>query len=204
MSEEMILVVPRTELDRLGDFQGLHFEVERYLSAFFTPPAPRFMPRSAAETDPAFKQIIPYAIFTHAGRVLSYVRGGKGGEKRLSARRSIGIGGHMNATDGAGAAFDMAAYERALAREIGEELRVETPCRQRAVALLNDDSTEVGRVHIGVVHVFECETDAIAGGEATIADLAFHPLDDLRRQRDQMETWSQICMDHIQLLLGGS
>jgi predicted NUDIX family phosphoesterase len=191
-------------LDRLGDFQGLHFEVERYLSAFFTPPAPRFMPRSAAETDPAFKQIIPYAIFTHAGRVLSYVRGGKGGEKRLSARRSIGIGGHMNATDGAGAAFDMAAYERALAREIGEELRVETPCRQRAVALLNDDSTEVGRVHIGVVHVFECETDAIAGGEATIADLAFHPLDDLRRQRDQMETWSQICMDHIQLLLGGS
>ena len=202
MSEEMILVVPRTELDRLGDFQGLHFEVERYLSAFFTPPAPRFMPRSAAETDPSFKQIIPYAIFTHAGRVLSYVRGGKGGEKRLSAKRSIGIGGHMNDTDGAGAAFDMGAYERALAREIGEELRIETPYTQRAVALLNDDSTDVGRVHIGVVHVFECETDAVACGEAVITELAFHEQDALRLERERMETWSQICMDQLHLLLG--
>jgi predicted NUDIX family phosphoesterase len=202
MSEEMILVVPRTELDRLGDFQGLHFEVERYLSAFFTPPVPRFMPRSEAETDPSFKQIIPYAIFTHAGRVLSYVRGGKGGEKRLSAKRSIGIGGHMNDTDGAGAAFDMGAYERALAREIGEELRIETPYRQRAVALLNDDSTEVGRVHIGVVHVFECETDAVACGEAVITELAFHEQEALRLERERMETWSQICMDQLHLLLG--
>jgi predicted NUDIX family phosphoesterase len=202
MSEEMILVVPRTELDRLGDFQGLHFEVERYLTAFFTPPVPRFMARSAAETDPGYKQIIPYAIFTHAGRVLSYVRGGKGGEKRLSAKRSIGIGGHMNDTDGAGDGFDMAAYERALAREIGEELRIETPYRQRAVALLNDDSTEVGRVHIGVVHVFECDTDAVTCGEAVITELAFHEKEALRSERESMETWSQICMDQLELLLG--
>lgn len=204
MSEEMILVVPRAELDRLGDFQGLHFEVERYLKTFFTPPAPRFMPRSAAETDPKFKQIIPYAIFTHAGRVLSYVRGGKGGEKRLSAKRSIGIGGHMNDSDGAGAAFDMAAYERALAREVGEELRIQTSYRQRAVALLNDDSTEVGRVHLGVVHVFECETDAVTSGEAALTELAFHEQDLLRREFAAMETWSQICMTHLHLLLGAS
>jgi predicted NUDIX family phosphoesterase len=209
MSEEMILVVPRSELDRLGDFQGLHFDVERYLGAFFTPPVPRFMRRSQAETDPSFKQIIPYAIFTHAGRVLSYVRGGKGGEKRLAAKRSIGIGGHMNDTDVAShdsaaaksAGFDMEAYERALARELNEELRIETAYSQRPVALLNDDSTEVGRVHIGVVHIFECETDSIFCAEAALTDLAFLTQETLLSEHNNLETWSQICMDQLPKLL---
>lgn len=201
MSDEMILVVPRSEFERLGAFQGLHFEVDRYLSALLTPPSPRFMARSLAETDTSFKQIIPYAIFTHEGRILSYVRGGKGGEKRLSAKRSIGIGGHMNDTDAAGEAFDLAAYERALQREIAEELRIQSPYRQRPVALLNDDSSEVGMVHIGVVHVFECETDAIECGEAAITDLAFLPKEALREAHDSLETWSQICMREIDRLL---
>ncbi len=198
----MILVVPRSEFDRLGAFQGLHFDVDRYLSGLLQPPSPRFMARSLAETDPGFKQIIPYAIFTHGGRILSYVRGGKGGEKRLAAKRSIGIGGHMNDTDAAGVVFDLDAYHRALQREIGEELRINTPYRQRAVALLNDDSTEVGQVHIGVVHVFECETDEIACGEAAIADLGFLEKQVLVESRDSLETWSQICCDHIERLLG--
>lgn len=203
MAEEMILVVPRSEFDRLGSFEGLHFEVDRYLSALLTPPSPRFMARSIAETDPNFKQIIPYAIFTHEGRILSYVRGGKGGEKRLAAKRSIGIGGHMNDTDAAGQTFDLSAYHRALQREIAEELRINSPYQQRAVALLNDDSTEVGKVHIGVVHVFECETDDIACGEAAITDLAFLEKEVLRTNHEFLETWSQICMNSIDTILGG-
>ena len=201
MSEEMILVVPRTVLEELGDFQGLRFEVDRYLNAFLTPPEPRFMKRSEAELDPSHKQIIPYAIFTHAGRILSYVRGGKGGEKRLAAKRSIGIGGHMNDTDSCGAAFDREAYQAALRREVGEELRIASAYRQRPVALLNDDSTEVGRVHIGVVHVFECESDQITRGEAVITDLEFMERGSLASVRDSLETWSQICFDHLDSIL---
>jgi len=201
MSEEMILVVPRAEFDRLGAFQGLHFDVERYLSALLSPPAPRFMPRSLAEVDPSFKQIIPYAIFTHQGRILSYVRGGKGGEKRLSAKRSIGIGGHMNDSDADGAAFDLAAYHRALQREISEELHIQSTYRQRAVALLNDDSSEVGRVHIGVVHVFECDQDTISCGEASICDLGFMEKEALVAAHDSLETWSQICIQNIDEIL---
>lgn len=203
MAEEMILVVPRSEFDRLGSFEGLHFEVDRYLSGLLTPPSPRFMARSIAETDPNFKQIIPYAIFTHQGRILSYIRGGKGGEKRLTAKRSIGIGGHMNDTDAAGQRFDLSAYHRALQREIAEELRINSPYRQRAVALLNDDSTEVGKVHIGVVHVFDCETDDIACGEAAITDLGFLDKEVLRTKHEHLETWSQICMNSIETILGG-
>jgi predicted NUDIX family phosphoesterase len=201
MADEMILVVPRSEFDRLGAFEGLHFDVDRYLHALLTPPSPRFMPRSLAETDPGFKQIIPYAIFTNAGRILSYVRGGKGGEKRLAAKRSIGIGGHMNDTDAIGENFDLAAYHRALQREISEELRINSPYQQRPVALLNDDSTEVGRVHIGVVHIFECETDDIHCGESAITDLAFLDRQTLREQHSNLETWSQICVDALDRLL---
>ena len=201
MAEEMILVIPRSEFDRLGAFEGLHFEVDRYLSALLTPPSPRFMARSLAESDPNFKQIIPYAIFTHEGRILSYVRGGKGGEKRLASKRSIGIGGHMNDTDAAGQSFDLAAYHRALQREIGEELRINSPYKQRAVALLNDDSTDVGRVHMGVVHVFECALDDIDCGEAAITDLAFLERDVLLANHDNLETWSQICMNSIDAIL---
>jgi len=202
MAEEMILVVPRSEFDRLGSFQGLHFEVDRYLSQLLTPPSPRFMARSLAETDPSFKQIIPYAIFTHGGRILSYVRGGKGGEKRLAAKRSIGIGGHMNDSDTEGDAFDLAAYHRALKREISEELKVSSAYTQRAVALLNDDSTDVGRVHMGVVHIFECETDDIECAEAGITDLAFLERETLHANHENLETWSQICLGEIGRLLG--
>lgn len=201
MTDEMILVVPRATLDALGSFQGLHFEVDRYLNTFLTPPTPRFMARPAAELDPSFKQIIPYAIFTHQGRILSYVRGSKGGEKRLAAKRSIGIGGHMNDTDTNHDGFDLAAYRNALSREIGEELKINTPYKERPVALLNDDATEVGRVHIGVVHIFECDTDQIECGEAAITDLRFFTKDELLDLRDSLETWSQICIDHIDTLL---
>jgi predicted NUDIX family phosphoesterase len=107
----------------------------------------------------------------------------------------------MNDTDAAGQTFDLAAYHRALQREIAEELRINSPYQQRAVALLNDDSTEVGKVHIGVVHVFECETDDIACGEAAITDLAFLEKEALRTNHEFLETWSQICMDSIDTIL---
>ena len=196
MSDEMILVVPRSEFERLGAFQGLHFDVNRYLQAFFAPEIPRFLPRPAAEVDPSFKQIIPYAILTHGGRILSYVRGAKGGEKRLNAKRSIGVGGHINLEDSSAGAFDMAAYERALQRELEEELHLNTTYSQRAVALLNDDTTEVGRVHLGVVHLLECASPEVAGAEACLTALEFLAPSALLADRDRLETWSQICMDH--------
>ena len=80
-------------------FQGLTFDVERYLSEFFVAGVPRFMPRSLAEGDPTFKQLIPYVIMTHGGKYLSYVRGKQAGETRLVGHRSIGIGGHINPAD---------------------------------------------------------------------------------------------------------
>lgn len=206
MKEEMILVVRRKLLEELGMFQGLCFEVDRYLPALLSRENNFFMPRSEAETDPNFKQIIPYVLLVHEGRVLHYVRGKKAGEQRLVAKGSIGIGGHMNHTDEnlftQATGIDSAAYHEGVRREVEEELKLETPFKDQIVALLNDDSNEVGKVHLGVIHVFELETDAVQKREAMITNLEFLDAPGRIAKRAAMESWSQICVDDFDRLIG--
>ena len=97
--DEMVLVVPRALFDKLGSFQGINLEVDRYLPHFLSKENNSFMRRGEAENDPSYKQIIPYAVLVHEGKILHYVRGGKSWEKRLVAKGSIGIGGHIKDTD---------------------------------------------------------------------------------------------------------
>ncbi|MGA3170757.1 MAG: hypothetical protein ABSE62_07055 [Chthoniobacteraceae bacterium] len=203
MKEEMILVAPRATIEKLGMWQGLNFEVERYLPALLARENNFFMARSAAETDPAFKQIIPYVLLTHGGKVLHYVRGKKSGEQRLVSKGSIGIGGHMNDGDNSLFSFDgESAYLEGVRREISEELNIGTSYRNRVAALLNDDSNEVGQVHMGVVHVFELAEPKVEKNEAMITNLAFLTPEELRERRETLETWSQICLDGLGRLLG--
>lgn len=204
MKDEMILVVRRELLEQLGLFQGLCFEVDRYLPALLARENNFFMPRSQAETDPKFKQIIPYALLVHEGRVLHYVRGKKAGEQRLVSKGSVGIGGHMNDGDEGLFSLDRAAYDAAVAREVNEELVIASPFQNRAVALLNDDSNEVGQVHLGVVHVFELDTAEVRKGEAMITELTFLDRAQLAQRRELMETWSQICFDSLDQLLAAA
>ena len=201
--EEMVLAIRRELFDQLGAFQGLNFDVERYLPAILSRENNFFVPRSRAESDPGCKQIIPYAILTHAGRVLHYVRGKKGGEQRLVAKGSIGIGGHLNDLDENLFSYDEHSYQAGVRREVEEELLVQSPYHNYVRALLNDDSTEVGRVHLGVVHVFELETAQVSKREAVITQLAFLTPDELRARSELLETWSQICLAQLDQLLAG-
>lgn len=204
MSEELILVVRRALFDQLGAFQGLNFDVGRYLPSFLSRDNNFFMPRSQAETDPTHKQIIPYVLLVHNGRVLHYVRGKKAGEQRLVAKGSIGIGGHMNDGDGGLFTLDEQHYNIVVEREIHEELNVQTLFDNRIVALLNDDSNPVGQVHLGVVHVFDLETDNVQKRESMITNLEFLTKEQLLERRDSMETWSQICVDSLDQLLAAA
>lgn len=199
---ENILVVPRRVFDDLGAFQGLNFEVDRYLPALLDPANNLFLPRPDAEEDPSHKQLIPYQILVHAGRVLHYTRGKSGGEARLHAKGSIGIGGHINDGDAGEAHFDAAAYTRAVDRELHEELEITAPCRSRIAALLNDDATEVGRVHLGIVHVVELSSPDLRPREDAIANLEFLTPAELAPRRDNLESWSQICLGGLDRLLG--
>jgi predicted NUDIX family phosphoesterase len=206
MKEEMILVVRRELFDRLGAFQGLSFDVQRYLPALLDRANNFFTARPPAETDPSLKQIIPYVLLVHDGRVLHYVRGKKAGEQRLVAKGSIGIGGHMNPEDeDFFRPLDRDAYDAAVQREVcEEELKIATRYTNHVVALLNDDSNDVGRVHLGVVHVFRLESDDVQKGEAMITDLQFLDRAQLAARRDAMETWSQLCFDQLDELLAAA
>src|SRR5438128_6664869 len=181
---ENILVVKRSLFDRLGAFQGLNFEPERYLGALLCRGNNFFLPRAGAEHDPTHKQIIPYAIIAHGDRVLYYVRGKKAGEQRLVAKGSIGIGGHLNDRDESLFAWDEKAYRAGVEREVNEEIRIGTTFDDRIVALLNDDSSEVGRVHFGVVHIFKLDQAKVDKREAMNTNVEFHTQGELLTRRD--------------------
>src|ERR1051325_4664012 len=110
----------------MGAFHGLNFEPQKYLDAFLSRGNNLFLRRADAEIDPAYKQIIPYALIAFQNKVVYYVRGKKAGEQRLVAKGSIGIGGHMNETDESLFALDEAAYRAGVEREGNEEMRIDS------------------------------------------------------------------------------
>ena len=199
--DENILVIKRSLFDELGNFQGLNFEPQKYLNEFLSRGNNFFLQRAQAETNPAYKQIIPYALIAFENTVVYYVRGKKAGEQRLVAKGSIGIGGHMNETDESLFAMDEDAYRAGVEREVNEEIKIDTSCEDRIVALLNDDSTEVGRVHLGIVHLFRLKEPKVQKREAMITSLTFLTRDQLLDRRTTLETWSQICLDSLERLL---
>ena len=201
--EEQVLVVERKVLEQTGMFQGLTLDVDRYLCALFAPGVLRFMPRSQAEPDPAYKQLIPYVIMSYRGRYLTYVRGRRAGETRLVGNRSIGIGGHINPADDMplfNADFYETTYLNAVKREVAEEVSVEANHTDRIVALLNDDSNEVGSVHLGVVHHWILDSSLVSKREQMITQMAFMSPDELHQLRNTLETWSQLCLDKLNVL----
>jgi len=199
---ENVLVIRRNLFEQLGSFQGLNFGPENYLNLLLSRGNNFFFPRAQAENDPAYKQIIPYVLLAFQDRVLHYVRGKKAGEQRLVAKGSIGIGGHMNESDESLFAWDEQAYRAGVEREVNEEIKIDTQFQDRIVALLNDDTTEVGRVHLGIVHVFRLAQQKVEKREAMITNLAFLTKAELLNRRESLETWSQICVDSLERLLG--
>jgi len=199
-AEEQVLVVELKVVEEVGIFNGLAFDVQRYLNRIFVPGIPRFMARPQAEVDPSYKQIIPYVIMSCEGKYLSYVRGKRAGENRLTGLRSIGIGGHINPIDNEVPLFDAdlrKMYKTAVKREVEEEVTVETGYEDRIVALLNDESNEVGSVHIGIVHLWVLDEPKVKKREQMITQMDFMTQDELEKVRDTMETWSQLCLDKL-------
>jgi predicted NUDIX family phosphoesterase len=195
---EQVLVVPTQLLHELGYFQGFLPNTAGYLDKLLNPHNTSYRPRDQMESDPSFKQLIPYVIFCHrngAGElsVFRYTRGTGQGEQRLHSKMSVGIGGHISSDD---AASD-APYDEGMQRELDEEVVINTVYSDRCVGLINDDETEVGKVHLGVVHVCEVESPDVRPREAEIVDAGFHPVSELLGNLGGFESWSRICLEAL-------
>jgi predicted NUDIX family phosphoesterase len=124
-------------------------------------------------------------------QVFHYVRGSSGGEKRLHALQSIGIGGHICSEDGS---VGVDAYQTGMRREVLEEVRIEAPYQERLLGLINDDATPVGQVHLGIVHLFDLEQPSARRLEDALSEDGFAPLARLRAGCDRFETWSRFLL----------
>jgi predicted NUDIX family phosphoesterase len=201
VDSEQVLVVPAAEFHRLGHFQGVSTDVDRYLRRLLTPEVVSYRPRGEMERDPSFKQLIPYVIFQYDDPqgtrwLFGYTRGSGQGETRLHSKLSIGIGGHI-AREDAGDDGERNPYHEGMRRELDEEVIILTPYEDRCVGVINDDETDVGKVHLGIVHVFAVERPDVRPRETEMHSAGFQPLETLRGQRDRMESWSQICLDAL-------
>jgi predicted NUDIX family phosphoesterase len=196
---EEVLVITRALFEKIGSFQGIKSEnIDSVISQLLEPANHFFLDRAAAEEDPTHKQLIPYCVFRCGDQILHYTRGKSGGESRLHAKISVGVGGHINPIDTESGRIGAEAYFAAVARELEEELIIKSTRTTRIIALLNDDSNTVGKVHLGVVHIVDLETTDVTSCEDALTDLGFASLEELNGTLfDRLETWSQHCIRYL-------
>ena len=196
--EEYVLAFETKLLEHIGIFQGLSFELDKYLDIVLNPKNHTFIKRKDAESNPAYKQLIPYALLQCEGIVFVYRRGKLLAEKRLLGSYSLGIGGHISVTD---PGLFGSSYDDGLKREINEEVTIESHYTQRVVALLNDDSNDVGKVHFGVVHVLTLDKPLVKPREKSINETKFLGISELQKDVEKFENWSKICIQNIEQLI---
>ena len=198
-AEERVLCFERKLLEQTGVFQGISLEVEKYLPVFTRPASMVYLNRSEAELDKRYKQLIPYVLILCNGRILRYRRGKGGQETRLHGLFSVGVGGHISEEDHGLFSSDR-GYQDGMRRELMEEVAI-GDVKDAAVAVINDDSTEVGYVHFGVVHVVQVADEKIIGGRSGIVAPEFVPIAEAMKDAAGYETWSRLCLEQLKVLL---
>jgi predicted NUDIX family phosphoesterase len=190
--KESVLVVPRTVIDPFckSDFTPEVAAVEKAVLANC-----RFLDRNLAEKDYQFKQVIPYVVVRHEDRCLLIWRTNKQTEARLHNLYSLGVGGHVNNTDIPAA--DSNIILTGMRREFTEEIAVEGEESCELVGIINDDSTDVSRVHMGFVFVLRTSTPRYTIMEPGKYTAAWKTSEELAAHYDQMESWAQIVFDHV-------
>jgi len=191
MSDEQVFVVPAARVLAAGTWRGIR-PADPAAVAGLIDGAGRFAPRPAMERDPSCKQVIPYLVLRDGPRYFLMRRSTAGVDARLHDRYSIGVGGHLNPGD--------VDVEGGLRREWREELVASWEPEFRLVGLLNDDSNEVGRVHVGVVFTAEAAGRPVAVREMDKLSGAFADRGEVAAVADRLETWSVLVFDHLEAL----
>ena len=190
---EQVLVVPRASVIGGAGWLGIR---ETHLDEVLSVIAQegRFESRAFVETRPSLKQVIPYLVLRDGLRVFLMRRTRAGGDARLHDRWSIGVGGHLNPGDG--------DVQGGLRREWSEEVEAPFVPEFRFMGLLNDDTTDVGRVHIGLVFQADAAGRHVAVRETEKLEGSFVDLMAVRQVYDGLETWSQLILPSLERGVG--
>jgi predicted NUDIX family phosphoesterase len=186
---ELVLVVPRASLMPDPGWHGVSGDGLAGLEDIVARDG-EFRPRAEVEIDPTWKHVIPYQVLRDGERYLLMRRTQAGGDARLHDRYSIGVGGHLNPGDG-----DLAG---GLRREWREEIEAAFVPDFTLIGLLNDDSTDVGSVHVGAVYLADAAGRDVAIRETHKLSGEFAPRDAVRDVIDRMETWSALVFEHLE------
>ena len=192
-AREEVLVVSRDALFPDGEWKGFRDDgldelVARIRANY------RFKQRREAEQDSGEPQVIPYVVFRHGDRYFLTHRLRRSSERRLRHLYSLGVGGHINPEDLAGAADPIDA---GLRREWEEEVVYEGEVRYQLLGAINDSTTEVGKVHLGLIYLVEGDHPEISIREVDKLAGALLPLEAMRSYYLDMESWSQLIFDYL-------
>ena len=188
MSDELVFVVPRSSVADEAGWYGIRTDgLEGFLEALERDG--RYEPRNAMEADASFKQIIPYLVLRDGERFFLMRRTRAGADARLHDRYSIGVGGHLNPGDG--------GVLGGLRREWHEELVAGFEPGFRLVGLLNDDTTDVGAVHLGAVYLADAAGQPVGIRETDKLSGTFAAPHEVAAVVDRMETWSLLCFEFL-------
>jgi predicted NUDIX family phosphoesterase len=200
MKNEKVLAVPAPSLWKQVEYteRGLITNgVERLANVISSGGV--FLERAAAENDPGHKQIIPYALIRFGDSCFLLRRKSTQNEERLHNKLSVGVGGHINPEEGPHGGD---AIQDGLTREVNEELHIASGYQSRLVGLINDDTTDVGRVHLGVLFEIISISPDVRVRETRKMQGAWAPIHALEESYGSLETWSQIVYDsHLRPLL---
>jgi predicted NUDIX family phosphoesterase len=197
--DEKIIVAPRKEVfnNEKLTFQGVETDTSKTVSIVENMARTySVMRRGDAEENPQYKQPIPYCVLKRGNQIFSYKRLTGGGESRLHNQISLGVGGHLEGTDGDDFFETLSS---GLQRELEEELFMnKDKLTLNTVGLINDDQNPVGMVHLGMLVIGELPEDEEVNVRETDQLLGeWIKVEDLKKPEiyDDLETWSQFVVD---------
>jgi predicted NUDIX family phosphoesterase len=190
LSEEILVISTKNLFSKIDSWQGINQKAFADISNLVQEHG-SFMPRSHAETDFSHKQIIPYLLFTFDQKLFVMQRKKTASEQRLASKFSLGIGGHIRQED----IQNNNVLEWAM-REFQEEVNYHGTIKATPIGILNDDSSDVGKVHMGIIWIISGNSDQISIKDEHKSGLLM-TIDECKKIYDNMENWSKICLDFL-------
>jgi predicted NUDIX family phosphoesterase len=192
---ERVLVVPTRIVEELANSDEGIFPIDLGKLRDLIEKNAFFIDRDIAENDETLRQLIPYVLMRQQGKFLLLRRTKKQQERRLHGKLSLGVGGHINLNDGS---TPWQAFLKGMEREIHEEVNVEV-LQLSYMGLLNDTSSPVSRVHVGLVYL--AEVRFLGLNEPDMFDFWFVDLTEIEQRREELEGWSKLALDFLKKLM---